>query len=214
MALPSRYNTRMKPVVPGRTAESVEALLPQTQCRLCGYNGCRPYAEAIAAGHAAINRCPPGGDDTIRDLARLTGVPYAPLDPAFGAETPPAIAIIDETLCIGCTLCIQACPVDAIAGAAKHMHTVIADECTGCRLCIPPCPVDCIAMIETGAVSHAERARRAAQYKRRHDARLARLEQERIEGLQADHRRLAEQKKRATVQRAMQRAHERLNSRE
>src|SRR5262245_48811551 len=127
--------------------EAIDALLPQAQCRQCGYPGCLPYAEAIAAGRAAINQCPPGGDETIRALAGLLDVPVEPLDPAFGAIKPPQVARIDEATCIGCTLCLQACPVDAIVGAPKLMHTVIDSECTGCELCIPPCPVDCIDMV-------------------------------------------------------------------
>jgi electron transport complex protein RnfB len=125
----------------------IDALLPQTQCGRCGYPACRPYAEAIARGDAPINRCPPGGAEGVRMLARITGRPVLPLDPACGAEAPPRIALIDEDACIGCTKCIQACPVDAIVGASKRMHTVIADRCTGCELCLPPCPVDCIAMV-------------------------------------------------------------------
>jgi electron transport complex protein RnfB len=125
----------------------IDAALPQTQCGRCGYPGCRPYAEAIARGDAPINRCPPGGVEGVRMLARITGQPVLPLDPACGAEMPPRTALIDEDACIGCTKCIQACPVDAIVGASKWMHTVIADRCTGCELCLPPCPVDCIAMV-------------------------------------------------------------------
>ncbi|MBA4143333.1 MAG: RnfABCDGE type electron transport complex subunit B [Nitrosospira sp.] len=124
----------------------IDAVLPQTQCRRCGFSGCRPYAEAIAEGHAAINQCPPGGDEGIRKLAKLLGASPMPLNTAHGAHKPRAIAFIDETACIGCTLCILACPVDAISGAAKQAHTVIASECTGCELCLAPCPVDCISM--------------------------------------------------------------------
>lgn len=125
----------------------IDAALPQTQCGRCGYAGCRPYAEAIARGEATINRCPPGGMEGVHALARITGQPVLPLDPACGAETPAQVALIDEAACIGCTKCIQACPVDAIVGASKLMHTVIADLCTGCALCVAPCPVDCIAMV-------------------------------------------------------------------
>ncbi len=128
-------------------AERIEALLPQTQCGQCGFTGCRPYAQAIAAGEAEINRCPPGGESGIRALADLLGRDPVPLDETHGVEKPRAVAVIDEDVCIGCTLCIQACPVDAILGAPKLMHTVIADECTGCELCLPPCPVECIAMV-------------------------------------------------------------------
>ncbi|MBU0654217.1 MAG: electron transport complex subunit RsxB [Gammaproteobacteria bacterium] len=127
-------------------ADKVDALLPQTQCGQCGFPGCRPYAEAIAKGEAEINLCPPGGEAVINSLAELLGVEAKPLDSEAG-EHVPLVAVIDENTCIGCTLCIQACPVDAIVGAAKHMHTIIESECTGCKLCLPPCPVDCIAMV-------------------------------------------------------------------
>jgi len=130
-------------------AARIDALLPQTQCQRCGYPACKPYAEAIARGEAPINRCPPGGAAGIRALATLTGQAVRPLDPECGVATPPRVALIDEELCIGCTKCIQACPVDAIIGAAKLMHTVVPSLCTGCELCIPPCPVDCIAMVAT-----------------------------------------------------------------
>jgi electron transport complex protein RnfB len=128
-------------------AERIDALLPQTQCRRCGYDGCRPYADAVAQGTAPINQCPPGGNETVAALAALLGNPALPLDPARGEPRPWAIARIDEAACIGCTLCIAACPVDAIVGAAKLVHTVLADRCTGCELCLPPCPVDCIALL-------------------------------------------------------------------
>jgi len=148
-------------------ARNIDALLPQTQCTQCGYAGCLPYAEAIAAGTADINQCPPGGAAGIARLAALLGREIKPLDPAKGTEQPRTTARIDEARCIGCTLCIQACPVDAIVGAAKRMHTVIAELCTGCGLCIPPCPVDCIAMLRvpeaeapwTQALADAARAR-------------------------------------------------------
>lgn len=125
-------------------AEQVDALLPQTQCGQCSFPGCRPYAEAIAAGEADINLCPPGGEATVLALADLLGRDPKPLEVEVRDK---AIAIIDEQTCIGCTLCIQACPVDAILGAAKQMHTVIESECTGCELCLEPCPVDCIDMV-------------------------------------------------------------------
>ncbi len=128
--------------------EKIDAILPQTQCGQCSYPGCRPYAEAIANGEADINQCPPGGEDGIIALAELLGRDPKPLNPDNGVENAEElVAIIDESACIGCTLCIQACPVDAILGANKLMHTVIADECTGCELCVPPCPVDCIDMV-------------------------------------------------------------------
>ncbi len=126
--------------------DRIDAILPQTQCGQCGYPGCRPYATAIAKGEADINQCPPGGETGMRALADLLGVEPKTLNAEFGQPKPKAVAVIDEPLCIGCTLCIQACPVDAILGAAKQMHTVIASECTGCELCVAPCPVDCISM--------------------------------------------------------------------
>lgn len=126
-------------------AEQVDALLPQTQCGQCGYPGCKPYAEAIAKGEAPINKCVPGGTTTVIALAELLGREPEPLE--GGVEKPKAIAVIDEQECIGCTLCIQACPVDAIMGAAKQLHAVIASECTGCELCLKPCPVECIHMV-------------------------------------------------------------------
>jgi len=194
-------------------ADRVDALLPQTQCRQCGYPGCRPYAESIAAGHAGINQCPPGGEETIRDLASLLGRAIEPLAPEFGVFKPPAAAVIDEARCIGCTLCIQACPVDAIAGAAKLMHTVIAAECTGCELCIPPCPVDCIAMVETAPAT--ARMERAALARRRYLARNTRLEREKTQreaGTAASADDAGEWRKRDTIARVMQRARERLRS--
>lgn len=126
--------------------DKIDGVLPQTQCGQCGFPGCKPYATAIAAGEAPINRCPPGGEEGIQKLADLLGVEFQP----FGSESKPkpkAVAFIDESTCIGCTLCIQACPVDAIVGAAKQMHTIITTDCTGCELCLAPCPVDCIAML-------------------------------------------------------------------
>ncbi len=128
-------------------AQRIDALLPQTQCTKCGYAGCRPYADAIASGQASYNQCPPGGAEGVERLAKLLGRPVIAINPENGVERPRPRAVIDESLCIGCTLCIQACPVDAIVGAAKLMHTVIEDRCTGCDLCVPPCPVDCIDMV-------------------------------------------------------------------
>ncbi|AIU29113.1 ferredoxin [Pandoraea pnomenusa] len=128
-------------------AQRIDALLPQTQCTKCGYEGCRPYADAIASGEASYNQCPPGGAQGVARLAQLLGRPVIPLNPQNGIERPRPRAVIDESLCIGCTLCLQACPVDAIVGAAKLMHTVIEARCTGCDLCVPPCPVDCIDMV-------------------------------------------------------------------
>jgi len=127
--------------------DAVNAVLPQTQCAQCGYPGCRPYATAIIKQHELINRCPPGGERTIAQLSELLGTPTLAMDEHCGVEKPLQLAIIDETTCIGCTLCIHACPVDAIVGAGKYMHTVIAEQCTGCELCLPPCPVDCIDLV-------------------------------------------------------------------
>jgi electron transport complex protein RnfB len=127
-------------------AERIAAALPQTQCRRCGYADCDAYAQAIASGEAAIDRCPPGGRQGVERLAAITGQAARALDPGCGAEAPRALASIDEAWCIGCTLCIQACPVDCIVGAARRMHTVIGERCTGCELCLPACPVDCISM--------------------------------------------------------------------
>lgn len=126
--------------------EQINQLLPQTQCTKCGYDGCRPYAQAIADGQADINRCPPGGAEGVAKLAAFLSKPIKPIDPDCGQPGPLMVAVIDEEHCIGCTLCIQACPVDAIVGANKRMHTVLPDWCTGCDLCLPPCPVDCIEM--------------------------------------------------------------------
>ena len=157
-------------------ADALDEALPQTQCGLCGFKGCRPYAEAMARGEAEINQCPPGGADAINELSRLTQRAVLPLDDTRGVTKLLAAAVIDETWCIGCTLCIQACPVDAIAGAAKWMHTVIADECTGCELCIPPCPVDCISMQAVARPNDAEwRHSRAMHYRARYVARSTRL---------------------------------------
>jgi len=137
-----RFAVESDPVV-----DRIDAILPQTQCGQCNYPGCRPYAEAIASGEAGINQCPPGGEAGIRALSDLLGTEAVPLNPENGEEKARTVAFIDEKACIGCTLCIQACPVDAILGASKKMHTVIESECTGCDLCLPPCPVDCIEMI-------------------------------------------------------------------
>jgi len=127
-------------------ATCIDALLPQTQCTRCGYAGCAPYATAIANGEAPINQCPPGGSATIRALAALLNRPVLALNPKYGAETPARVAWIDESRCIGCARCLAPCPVDAIIGASKFMHTVLSERCTGCELCLPPCPVDCIEL--------------------------------------------------------------------
>lgn len=138
----TRFKVEGDPLV-----DQIDSILPQTQCGQCGFPGCRPYAEAIAKDEADINQCPPGGDENIHKLAELLGKEYKPLSEEHGVEKPKQVAIIDEKICIGCTLCIQACPVDAIIGAAKQMHTIAEDLCTGCELCIPPCPVECISMV-------------------------------------------------------------------
>jgi electron transport complex protein RnfB len=153
----------------------LDALLPQTQCTKCGYAGCAPYAEAMAKREADVNQCMPGGDAVIRQLADALEVEVKPLNPANGPYRAPQVAVIEEPDCIGCTKCIQACPVDAIVGASKAMHTVIADWCTGCELCIPPCPVDCIALVPVAALPPADLSRA------RHEARNVRLERDAAE---------------------------------
>ncbi|MFM0070456.1 electron transport complex subunit RsxB [Paraburkholderia sediminicola] len=163
-------------------ADRIEYLLPQTQCTKCGYPACRPYAEAVAHGEANYNQCPPGGAEGIARLAALLGKPVIPLNSANGVERPRPLAVIDEQVCIGCTLCMQACPVDAIVGAPKQMHTVITELCTGCDLCVPPCPVDCIAMPPvTGEATGWDAWSRAQANaaRERHDRREARLARER-----------------------------------
>lgn len=162
--------------------ERINQLLPQTQCRRCGYPGCRPYAEAIAQGEAEINQCPPGGTAGIRALAKLLDRQPLPLNPENGEFMPPTVAVIDEQACIGCTRCIQACPVDAILGASRQMHTVIADECTGCELCLPPCPVDCIELRSLGAArAPAQMARQRFEAR---ETRLATIDRERRQNLE------------------------------
>jgi len=162
-------------VPPRVPPEAIEALLPQTQCTKCGYAGCRPYAEALARAEADINRCPPGGEPVIARLAALLGRESKPLDPACGRSAARARAVIDEPRCIGCTLCIQACPVDAIVGAAGLMHTVLEESCTGCELCLPPCPVECIAMVALPLERAAWTQADARAAKARFEARAARL---------------------------------------
>lgn len=146
-----RFKVESDPLV-----DQIDEILPQTQCGQCGYPGCRPYAEAVANGDD-INKCPPGGESTIKKLADLMGVEAKPLDAAHGVEDVKKVAFIREAECIGCTKCIQACPVDAIIGAAKQMHTVIIDECTGCDLCVDPCPVDCIDMVPVSTTASSWR---------------------------------------------------------
>jgi electron transport complex protein RnfB len=150
----------------------IDALLPQTQCARCGYPGCSPYASAIARGEADINQCPPGGSATIRALADLLGLEFKPLNPANGVESPPSVAWIDEERCIGCARCLPPCPVDAIVGAPKFLHTVVAERCTGCELCLAPCPVDCIEM-RPGAPPEADQP---ARNRERYEAHVGRLE--------------------------------------
>jgi electron transport complex protein RnfB len=171
--------------------DAIDRALPQTQCTRCGYPDCRSYAKAIAHGEAAINRCPPGGAEGIARLAAITGQPVLPLDLFHGTEGPRQLAVIDEAACIGCTLCLKACPVDCILGGPKAMHTVMADLCTGCELCIPACPVDCISLTVVSAErsgwaawseAQAEEARSRYAF---HQFRLQRDEQERIARLEA-----------------------------
>lgn len=159
------------------SADDIDALLPQTQCTRCGYQGCRPYAEAIARGEAEINQCPPGGAATIAALASLLRRAPLPLNPANGVEGPVLVALIDEAACIGCAKCLPPCPVDAIIGARKQMHTVIAALCTGCELCVAPCPVDCISMVRRPAGVDAPPAPDAQSNRQRftaHNERTAR----------------------------------------
>jgi electron transport complex protein RnfB len=195
-----------------RLEAAIDRVLPQTQCRQCGYPACRPYAHAVATGEADINRCPPGGDAGIRTLARLTGRPYKPLDPGCGRERPRAVACIDEAVCIGCTLCIEACPVDSIAGARQQLHTVITELCTGCELCLPPCPVDCIALVPATGVHAGWDARRADAARERYERRRTRLARRRSDpaaraGSSRSARSLASpQAKRAAVAAALARA--------
>jgi len=193
----------MKPAAAlSEAGDRIDALLPQTQCTRCGYPDCRHYADAIASGEAAINQCPPGGDEGIHRIALTTGQPALPLNPANGREGPRLLAVIDEAWCIGCTLCIKACPVDCIVGAAKAMHTVIDAQCTGCELCVPVCPVDCIQLVpvtgvDTGwaawspALAEAARQRyafhqlRTARDERENDERLAAKAAEKMADLAA-----------------------------
>jgi electron transport complex protein RnfB len=161
-------------------AELIDAALPQTQCTRCGYPDCRGYAEAVATGEADINQCPPGGAEGVARLSALTGRPASPLNPAYGIEATRGVAVIDEAWCIGCTLCIKACPVDCIVGAPKAMHVVVADQCTGCELCVPACPVDCITMPEVTAATGwaAWSAAQAGQARERYAFRQLRRQRE------------------------------------
>jgi electron transport complex protein RnfB len=213
----------------GKTlADRIEDVLPQTQCTKCGYPACRPYAEAIANGTAAHNQCPPGGAEGVARIAVLLGKAVIPLNPVNGVERERPVAVIDEGACIGCTLCIQACPVDAIVGAAKQMHTVIASLCTGCDLCVPPCPVDCIDMhvvtpgktgwsawpqadADAARARHDARALRLQREKQENDARLAakaiaKLAEVDASTAQTDAERAEKERKRAIIQAAIERA--------
>jgi electron transport complex protein RnfB len=200
---------------------AIDAILPQTQCAKCGFAGCLPYARAIACEQAPINRCPPGGEEGIAALARLLRRPVLALDPSCGTHHALHVAWIDEPACIGCTLCIQACPVDAIAGAAKAMHTVVAAECTGCELCVAPCPMDCIRMVpvqpprawtrlDANAARRRlhERRRRLEQERRDTEERLAAKAVRKLGELEAreDLAREEIERRKAVVQRAMERA--------
>ena len=186
-------------------ADTIDALLPQTQCTKCGYPSCRRYAEAVAAGEADFNQCPPAGAAGIRQIASLLGRDAKPLNPANGVERDRRVAVIDEARCIGCTLCIQACPVDAIVGAAKLMHTVVTGLCSGCDLCLPPCPVDCIEMVPANdAAWDRPRADAARRRFERREARLAREREERA--LRVKRTEPQAEEKRATIQAAVERA--------
>ena len=210
-------------------AARLDAALPQTQCTRCGFPDCRGYAEAIAWQGVAINRCPPGGAEGVARLAALTGQPVQPLDPACGEEGPRQLAVIDEAWCIGCTLCIQACPVDCIVGAPKAMHTVIEAHCTGCELCLPACPVDCIEVrpvtgqstgwqawspgqAEEARARYRLRASRLERARRENEERLARRAAEKLRDLAAASRLEDPQllaRKRAAVEAALARARQR-----
>ncbi|MFC7288338.1 electron transport complex subunit RsxB [Herminiimonas glaciei] len=218
----------MSPPSPKSLADQLEDLLPQTQCTKCGYPACRPYAQAIADGSANYNQCPPGGLEGVARMAQLLGKPVIPINPVNGHERPRPVAVIDESLCIGCTLCIQACPVDAIVGAAKQMHTVVNDLCTGCDLCVAPCPVDCIAMVDvtpgkTGwdawsqaqaddaRARHDFRTQRLQREKDENDARLAAKAAAKLQSVQAetpasDEEKAEQARKKAIIQAAIERA--------
>jgi len=211
-------------VAPLSVAERIDALLPQTQCTRCGYPDCRSYADAVASGAAALNQCPPGGAEGVRRIAQLLGRPELPLNPEFGDEGPRRVVYIEEATCIGCTLCIQACPVDAIMGAPKRMHAVIEADCTGCELCLPVCPMDCIALEDASAgatgwaawspaQADAARARHAGRQARL--ARDAREEDDRLNAKAAPAavEAVAEDPKRAAIAAALARARMRAGAR-
>jgi electron transport complex protein RnfB len=207
-------------------ARRIDAALPQTQCTRCGYPDCASYAQAIAAGEAGINQCPPGGAEGIERLATLTGRPPVPLDHQFGIEGPLTVAVIDEAWCIGCTLCIEACPTDAIVGTNKRMHTVVEPYCTGCELCLPVCPVDCISLeivsgertgwqawtpeqARQGRDRYASRQLRLVREKQEREKRLEARAQEKLTHL-AEHSKITEpallDKKRTVIEAALARA--------
>lgn len=207
-------------------AQRIDDALPQTQCTRCGYPDCARYAQAIAAGEAGINQCPPGGAEGIERLAALTGLPVRPLDPSCGIEGPVTVAVIDEAWCIGCTLCIQACPTDAIVGIHKRMHTVVEPYCTGCELCLPVCPVDCISLeivsgertgwqawtaeqAQQGRERYHSRQLRLAREKQEHDARLDAKAREKLADLGA-HSQITDEavldKKRTVIEAALARS--------
>ena len=217
--------------MPASLADQIEDLLPQTQCTKCGYAACRPYAEAIADGSAEINQCPPGGAEGVARLATLLGRSVIPINPVHGVERNRPVALIDEAHCIGCTLCIQACPVDAILGAAKQMHTILPDLCTGCDLCVAPCPVDCISMVarddlpahltgwaawsaeqaQAARQRHDFRSQRLLREKQENDARLAAKAVEKLKAVNAETplspaEEAEKQRKRAIIEAAMARA--------
>ena len=211
-------------------ADRIDAVLPQTQCTRCGFDGCHPYAEAIAAAEAGIDRCPPGGEVGVVRLAALTGLPVVPLDASRGVPGVLRVAWIDAAVCIGCTKCLQACPVDAIIGASRRMHTVVADACTGCDLCVAPCPVDCIEMrpaldadghprswTEADAVlareRHRRRRSRLARVRADNDERLARKALGKLEAMAAQPDDGQTRRKRAIVEAALARARERAAAR-
>ncbi len=210
-------------IQPGVTADAIDAVLPQTQCRRCGFDGCLPYAQAIAGGRAAIDRCPPGGPAVIARLAALTGRCEIPPDPSCGPQPTPHRVVIDEQHCIGCTKCIQACPVDAIAGAVKFLHVVIGEACTGCDLCLPPCPVDCIEIrpverqwTDTDAIAarrrfHA-REQRLAIERTRQQERLQTLAQAKLQAIDSEPEDESTRRRRAIVQAAIIRARERVRT--
>ena len=207
-------------------AQRIDAALPQTQCTRCGYPDCKAYAKAIAAGDAAINQCPPGGQEGVRRLAALTGLAEQPLNPANGAELPRTVVWIDEAWCIGCTLCIKACPTDAVLGTNKHMHTVVEPFCTGCELCLPVCPVDCIhtetvtgertgwqawsaSLADTARNRYQERSIRLMRDEREHNKKLQEKASEKLTNL-AEHSQHTDpgvlDKKRQVIEMALARA--------